>query len=82
MAFLALGMVPSASMVVPVPSASIFAEIHENFEPLVQKALDHAVKPLSRYRCAACGFEAKQHFWQCPGCQTWDSYPAKRVEEL
>ncbi|MDP2367861.1 lipopolysaccharide assembly protein LapB [Rhodoferax sp.] len=55
---------------------------HEQFHPLVQKALDHAVKPLSRYRCAACGFEAKQHFWQCPGCQTWDSYPAKRVEEL
>jgi lipopolysaccharide biosynthesis regulator YciM len=44
--------------------------------------LDHAVKPLTRYRCAACGFEAKQHFWQCPGCQAWDSYPARRVEEL
>ncbi|MBK6294796.1 MAG: lipopolysaccharide assembly protein LapB [Rhodoferax sp.] len=55
---------------------------HEQFHPLVQKALDHAVKPLLRYRCAACGFEAKQHFWQCPGCQTWDSYPPKRVEEL
>lgn len=55
---------------------------HEQFHPQVQRALDHAVKPLTRYRCAACGFEAKQHFWQCPGCQTWDSYPAKRVEEL
>ena len=55
---------------------------HEQFHPQVQRALDHAVKPLTRYRCAACGFEAKQHFWQCPGCQTWDSYPARRVEEL
>ena len=55
---------------------------HEQFHPLVQRALDHAVKPLVRYRCAACGFEAKQHFWQCPGCQAWDSYPARRVEEL
>ncbi|MBP6851493.1 MAG: lipopolysaccharide assembly protein LapB [Rhodoferax sp.] len=55
---------------------------HEQFHPLVQRALDHAVKPLIRYRCAACGFEAKQHFWQCPGCQAWDSYPARRVEEL
>ena len=51
-------------------------------QPLVQRALDHAVKPLMRYRCAACGFEARQHFWQCPGCQAWDSYPARRVEEL
>jgi lipopolysaccharide biosynthesis regulator YciM len=55
---------------------------HEQFHPFVQSALDHAVKPLTRYRCAACGFEAKQHFWQCPGCQAWDSYPARRVEEL
>ncbi len=55
---------------------------HEQFHPHVQRALDHAVKPLTRYRCAACGFEAKQHFWQCPGCQAWDSYPAQRVEEL
>jgi len=55
---------------------------HEQFHPLVQRALDHAVKPLTRYRCAACGFEARQHFWQCPGCQAWDSYPARRVEEL
>ena len=55
---------------------------HEQFHPQVQRALDHAVKPLKRYRCAACGFEAKQHFWHCPGCQAWDSYPARRVEEL
>jgi lipopolysaccharide biosynthesis regulator YciM len=55
---------------------------HNQYNPLVQRALDHAVKPLQRYRCAACGFEAKQHFWQCPGCQAWDSYPARRVEEL
>ena len=55
---------------------------HEEFHPQIQRALEHAVKPLTRYRCAACGFEARQHFWQCPGCQTWDSYPARRVEEL
>ena len=55
---------------------------HEQFHPNIQGALDHAAKPLTRYRCAACGFEAKQHFWQCPGCQAWDSYPARRVEEL
>ncbi|MFE8646858.1 lipopolysaccharide assembly protein LapB [Sphingomonas sp. NCPPB 2930] len=54
----------------------------EQFHPIVQRALDHATKPLMRFRCAACGFEAKQHFWHCPGCQTWDSYPPRRVEEL
>jgi len=57
-----------------------FAE--EEHHPAVQRALEHASKPLTRYRCAACGFEARQHFWHCPGCQSWDSYPARRVEEL
>jgi lipopolysaccharide biosynthesis regulator YciM len=51
-------------------------------QALIQRTLDHSVKPLMRYRCAACGFEATQHFWHCPGCQAWDSYPARRVEEL
>jgi len=51
-------------------------------QPQIQRALEHAAKPLRRYRCAACGFEALQHFWQCPGCQAWDSYPPRRIEEL
>jgi lipopolysaccharide biosynthesis regulator YciM len=55
---------------------------HEQFHPQVQRALDQAARPLMRYRCAACGFEAHQYFWHCPGCQAWDSYPPRRVEEL
>jgi lipopolysaccharide biosynthesis regulator YciM len=55
---------------------------HEQFHPQVQRALERAVKPLSRYRCAACGFEASEHHWQCLGCQAWDSTPPRRVEEL
>jgi len=39
-------------------------------------------RPLQRYRCAACGFEAHHYFWQCPGCQGWDTYPPKRMESL
>ncbi len=54
----------------------------EHHHAVVQRALDQATKPLLRYRCAACGFEATQHFWHCPGCQAWDSYPARRIEEL
>lgn len=54
----------------------------EALHPPVQRALDQAVRPLMRYRCAACGFEAHQYFWHCPGCQAWDSYPPRRVEEL
>jgi lipopolysaccharide biosynthesis regulator YciM len=41
-----------------------------------------AARPLQRYRCAACGFEAQHYFWQCPGCQGWDTYPPRRMESL
>lgn len=58
------------------------APSQEAVPAVVQKALDTAARPLARYRCAACGFEAKEHFWHCPGCQAWDSYPPRRVEEL
>ena len=46
------------------------------------RSLEHAARPLARYRCAACGFEAQGYFWQCPGCQAWESFPPKRIEEL
>lgn len=50
--------------------------------PEVNQALQKATTPLKRYRCAACGFEAGTHFWQCPGCQTWDSYNPRRIDDL
>ncbi|RTL15431.1 MAG: lipopolysaccharide assembly protein LapB [Burkholderiales bacterium] len=53
----------------------------EEATPIIQ-ALDKAAKPLQRYRCAACGFEAAHYFWQCPGCLNWDSYPPQPIEEL
>ncbi len=54
----------------------------EGAHPVVQRSLEHASRPLARYRCAACGFEAQGYFWQCPGCQAWESFPPKRIEEL
>ena len=48
---------------------------------VLRQAVAVAAKPLQRYRCAACGFEAQHWFWQCPGCLGWDSYPPRRVEE-
>ncbi len=46
----------------------------------LRTAVTRAAKPLQRYRCAACGFEAQHYFWQCPGCLSWDSYPAQRLD--
>jgi len=48
----------------------------------VRAAVDRAARPLQRYRCAACGFEAQRYFWQCPGCLGWESFPPRHLEEL
>ncbi|WP_137940824.1 lipopolysaccharide assembly protein LapB [Roseateles cavernae] len=58
------------------------AQLSEEEAPLMAAALDRASRPLQRYRCAACGFEAQHYFWQCPGCLNWDTYPPRHVEEL
>ena len=68
----------------PMPRAAQFnapALPADEAGPMIQ-ALEKATKPLQRYRCAACGFEAAHYFWQCPGCLNWDSYPPQPIEEL
>ena len=62
-------------------SAAAVGPLAERSLADVRTAVTQAAKPLQRYRCAACGFEAQRHFWQCPGCLSWDSYPALRIEE-
>ncbi len=37
---------------------------------------------LSRFVCGHCGFKARRFYWQCPGCNHWDSYPPRRTEQL
>ena len=54
----------------------------ESAHQSARDAMARAARPLQRYRCAACGFEAQRHFWQCPGCLGWDSFPQQRMEEL
>lgn len=48
----------------------------------VRDAVAAASQPLLRYRCAGCGFEPQHYFWQCPGCQGWDTLPPRRLEAL
>jgi len=57
---------------------------HGNWHPPaeVQHTLEQATQPLMRYRCTVCGFQSHDYLWRCFGCQTWDSYPIKRMDEL
>jgi lipopolysaccharide biosynthesis regulator YciM len=47
----------------------------------LRAAVERAARPLHRFRCTNCGFEAEHHFWQCPGCLAWDTIPPTRLED-
>ncbi|MFN8898091.1 MAG: lipopolysaccharide assembly protein LapB [Pseudomonadota bacterium] len=68
----------AAERLLALPAAQWPAGGHE----ALRAAVARASRPLQRYRCAACGFEAQNYFWQCPGCLSWDSYPPQRIETL
>ncbi len=57
-------------------------ENSEAGQKLVLQTLQKTIKPMQCYRCAACGFAAHRYYWHCPGCHSWDSYPARRLGEL
>lgn len=37
---------------------------------------------VARYCCKDCGFKARQFYWRCPACGSWETYPPKRAEEF
>lgn len=70
------------SLVVAQKWAGAHNLVNSHDFPEVKSTVEKAIRPLLRYRCMQCGFEGDKHYWHCPGCQAWDSYSAKRVEEL
>ena len=49
---------------------------------LLRTLIHRHTQRLGRYACRACGFRAKRFYWQCPGCNAWETYLPKRLEEL
>ncbi|MCX7945748.1 MAG: hypothetical protein N2557_02090 [Hydrogenophilus sp.] len=37
---------------------------------------------LARYACQACGFRAREHYWRCPACGGWGTFPPSRSLEI
>ena len=48
----------------------------------MQALLKRQSEQLSRHVCGVCGFRAKRFYWQCPGCNRWDSYSPRRTDEV
>ncbi|MDD5057221.1 MAG: lipopolysaccharide assembly protein LapB [Sideroxydans sp.] len=48
---------------------------------LVKSLIHNRTRGLAMYRCKHCGFKARQFYWHCPACHSWESYSPKRSEE-
>jgi lipopolysaccharide biosynthesis regulator YciM len=73
---------PSRPAPADLAAGSAVASLGATEAGAIRDAVRRAARPLHRYRCAACGFEAEHYFWQCPGCLGWDTYPPQRLEDL
>ncbi|GAB2910164.1 lipopolysaccharide assembly protein LapB [Paralcaligenes ginsengisoli] len=49
---------------------------------LLRSLIHKHTQRLDRYSCKVCGFEARHFYWQCPGCNSWETYEPRRLEEL
>ena len=49
---------------------------------LMQQTVRNAIGNRAAYHCNQCGFRAKQHHWQCPACNAWESLPAEPAETI
>ncbi|MGB6103606.1 MAG: lipopolysaccharide assembly protein LapB [Pusillimonas sp.] len=49
---------------------------------LLRSLIHKHTQRLDRYACRVCGFEARHFYWQCPGCNSWETYAPRRLEEI
>lgn len=47
---------------------------------VIGKLVRQRTQHLARYTCNDCGFRTRQFYWQCPGCNHWETYSPKRAE--
>jgi len=57
----------------PIPGADL---------SLLRRLIQKHTQRMDRYACRNCGFQAKRYYWQCPGCNAWETYKPRRLEEL
>jgi len=49
--------------------------------PLMQNTVHHFLGNSRSYCCEQCGFKARRYYWQCPGCNGWETFPPEPREQ-
>lgn len=56
------------------------AERRQDLE-LTRTLVHQHTRGLAMYKCDHCGFRARQFYWHCPACGSWETYSPRRTEE-
>jgi lipopolysaccharide biosynthesis regulator YciM len=56
------------------------AERRQDLE-LTKTLVHQHTRGLAMYKCDHCGFRARQFYWHCPACGSWETYSPRRNEE-
>ncbi len=56
------------------------AERRQDLE-LTKTLVHQHTRSLAMYKCDHCGFRARQFYWHCPACASWETYSPRRTEE-
>ena len=48
---------------------------------LMKSLVNQHTQNLAMFKCDNCGFRARQYYWHCPACGSWESYSPRRTEE-
>jgi lipopolysaccharide biosynthesis regulator YciM len=56
------------------------AERRQDLE-LTRTLVHQHTRGLAMYKCDHCGFRARQFYWHCPACGSWETYSPRRSEE-
>lgn len=81
----------AAAVAAPISDSALADPVEAGSNADIQRAQDlgairdllqSRTRNLARYTCQECGFRARLFYWQCPGCNRWETYAPRRTEAL
>ena len=73
---------PSLNILDSLLQARVLENVVEKEDAaLIQGTIRHFLGSSRSYCCDQCGFRARNYYWQCPGCNHWESFPPEPKEQ-
>jgi len=64
---------PSIEILDQLFSAKSLSDDNDSDIKMMQQVIKNSIGTKLFHLCSHCGFKAKQHHWQCPACNSWET---------